>query len=68
MIRERVVAGPERARAEGKKLGRPRIDAEIEPKVVDALKEKRIGIKLLATHLKVAVGTIQRVKAAMTTT
>lgn len=65
VVRERVVAGLDRARAEGKKLGRPRIKPEIEAKIVVALKERRMGIKRLAAHFQVGVGTIQRVKAEM---
>ena len=37
MIVEWVKAGPKRARAEGIKLGRPRVSAEIEGKIRDQL-------------------------------
>ena len=67
VIRERVMAGLDRARAQGKQLGRPRIDPKIEAKIADALREKKMGIKRLAAHFQVGVGTIQRVKMEMTT-
>src|SRR5262250_72259 len=37
MIQERVRAGLRRAKAEGKQLGRPRIDAEVEQRIREAL-------------------------------
>ena len=36
IMRERVNAGLERARGEGKKLGRPRVSAEVEQAIRDA--------------------------------
>lgn len=65
VIRERVVAGLDRARAEGKKLGRPRIDPEIEERISEALRENRAGIKKLARIFAVGVGTIQRIRREM---
>ena len=60
MIRERVKAALERARAKGKTLGRPRT-----PKVVEnqirAARRKGKGIKKIARELGVGVSTVQRV-------
>ncbi|TAJ41396.1 MAG: recombinase family protein [Reyranella sp.] len=64
--RERVVAGLDRARAEGKKLGRPRIDPEIEERIKAALIAGDKGIKKIAKTLGVGTGTVQRVKMTLT--
>ncbi len=60
MIQERVKAGLARARAQGKKLGRPRVSASIERKVRVA-RAKGIGIKRIARKLGVGTGTVQRI-------
>jgi len=65
MIRERVRAGLDRARAQGKTLGRPRTDAKTEAAIRKALKRGDSGIRKIAAKLNVGVGTVQRVKAAM---
>ena len=60
MIRERVMAGLERAKAKGKKLGR----RPISPKVEKAIKRKRaqgLGMDRIARELGVGKGTVQRV-------
>lgn len=63
-IRERVKAGLRRAKAQGKRLGRPRsITPDIESKI-RALRAKKRGIHAIAKELKVGVGTVQRVIAA----
>ena len=64
MIQERVRAGLERAKAQGKTLGRPKV-----PKAVEqAVKRERAagkGIRNIAGELGIGVGTVQRiVKAA----
>ena len=60
MIRERVMAGLERARAEGKTLGRPRTSKAVEQRIrAERLKGK--GIKKIARELGVGVSTVQRV-------
>src|SRR5438876_287024 len=62
MIQERVRAGLARARAEGKRLGRPRIDEKTERAVRAALaKNNRPGVRQIAAALGVAVGTVQRI-------
>ncbi len=60
MIQERVKAGLARARAQGKKLGRPRVSAAIERKVRVA-RAKGMGIKRIARKLGVGTGTVQRI-------
>lgn len=65
MIRERVMSGLERAKAEGKALGRPRIDPEKEVAIRADLVAKKAGIMKLASTHGVGVGTIQRIKAQL---
>jgi DNA invertase Pin-like site-specific DNA recombinase len=65
MIRSRVNAGLERARARGVQLGRPRISMKIES-AIRARLTKGEGIKKVAKAIGVGNGTVSRVKAAMT--
>jgi len=66
MIQERVRAGLARARSEGKRLGRPAISQELESAIRDALNEPgRLGVRQIAKRFDVAVGTVQRVSAAL---
>lgn len=67
MIRERVSAGLQRARAEGLKLGRPRLEGR-KAKAVLAMRAKGIGIRRIASELKVGVGTVLRLTASSETT
>ncbi len=60
MIRERVKAGLERARAQGKTLGRPRIPERVEERIRAARLQGK-GIKKIATELGIGVSTVQRV-------
>ena len=62
MIQERVKAGLARARAQGKKLGRPRVTASIERKV-RTHRTKGMGIKAIARKLGIGTGTVQRIVA-----
>jgi DNA invertase Pin-like site-specific DNA recombinase len=62
MIRERVKAGVERARAQGKTLGRPRTPAAIEERIRAARRQGK-GIKRIARELGIGVSTVQRVLA-----
>jgi DNA invertase Pin-like site-specific DNA recombinase len=64
IIRERVIAGLSRAKAEGKILGRKRIEKSVERKIERALSRGDAGIRKIARELGVGVGTVQRVKAA----
>jgi DNA invertase Pin-like site-specific DNA recombinase len=63
MIQERVRAGLARARSEGKRLGRPRLAAELEKRIGEALnKPGRIeGVRKIAERFGVSVGTVQRI-------
>ena len=62
MIQERVRAGLARARSEGKRLGRPRIDGATETAILAALKRKdRPGVRQIAVQLGVSPGTVQRI-------
>jgi DNA invertase Pin-like site-specific DNA recombinase len=67
MIVSRVKAGLDRARAEGKTLGRPTIDQATETAIRKALKKGDIGIRKIATKLGVGTGTVQRIKAELST-
>lgn len=60
MIQERVKAGLNRARAQGKRLGRPRIERETERAILTARRSK-MGIKQIAKKFGVGVGTVHRV-------
>ena len=61
MIRQRVNAGLARARAQGKRLGRPRVDHRMEAKVRTEL-TKGTGVVKTAKALGIGVGTVQRIK------
>lgn len=63
MIRERVNAGLARARAEGKKLGRPPVAARVEESIRRARAEGK-GMLRIAHELGVGSGTVQRVLRA----
>jgi DNA invertase Pin-like site-specific DNA recombinase len=64
MIQERIRAGIARARAAGKTFGRPKIAAEVERAIREALQEGR-GIISTAKAHRVGVSTVQRIKAEM---
>jgi DNA invertase Pin-like site-specific DNA recombinase len=63
MIRERVIAGMARARSQGKHLGRPRVDADVEA-AVRATLAAGMGIVRTAKLHGVGVGTVQRIAKA----
>jgi DNA invertase Pin-like site-specific DNA recombinase len=63
MIIERVKAGLSRARAQGKRLGRPTISAAKERAIRSALAEGGKGILKIAAECGVGSGTVQRIKA-----
>lgn len=60
MIKERVLAGLATARAKGRTLGRPRVGAETERKIV-AMRQQGIGQLKIAKQLGCGVSTVQRV-------
>lgn len=64
MIRERVNAGLDRARAAGKVLGRPKVAAGVEQAVRDRL-AGGTGINKVARELGIGVSAVQRIKAGM---
>jgi DNA invertase Pin-like site-specific DNA recombinase len=65
MIVERVNAGLKRAKASGKILGRPRIDAGVEANIRTALAKGNKGILKIAAEFGVGSGTVQRIKAGL---
>ncbi len=60
MIRERVMAGLARAKAQGKSIGRPKVNGQVEKKVLK-LRSGGMGIKKIAKQAGVAVGTVYRI-------
>jgi DNA invertase Pin-like site-specific DNA recombinase len=65
MIQERVRAGLRRARDEGKQLGRPKIDADIERAILADLRKKhRPGVRVIAAKHDVSPNTVQRIAHA----
>jgi len=66
MIQERVRAGLRRARDEGKRLGRPKIAADVEAAIRAALRRKdRAGVRVIASQHGVSVNTVQRIAHAV---
>jgi DNA invertase Pin-like site-specific DNA recombinase len=63
MIRERVMAGLSRAKADGIQLGRRRLEDTDADKVaaIVAARAKGTGIRRIARELEVGVGTVMRV-------
>ncbi|MDQ0513476.1 recombinase family protein [Ancylobacter amanitiformis] len=64
MIQERVKAGLARARADGKRLGRPTVGDELE-RQVRALRSSGMGILRVAQTLSIGTSTVQRIVATM---
>jgi DNA invertase Pin-like site-specific DNA recombinase len=58
-IRTRIVAGLEKARADGKALGRPRII--VDRSRISAMRQAGASIRSIAAELKLSHGTVQRV-------
>jgi DNA invertase Pin-like site-specific DNA recombinase len=63
MIVERISAGLRRAVAQGKKLGRPRVAADVEERILREL-GKGASIRTAAKAAGVGLGTVQRIKTA----
>src|SRR5437763_10133385 len=64
MIQERVRAGLARAKAEGKRLGRPKLNQVTENAIREALRhKKRPGILKIAKEFGVGTSTVQRIAA-----
>jgi DNA invertase Pin-like site-specific DNA recombinase len=64
MIQQRIRAGLKRAVAQGKKLGRPKIDRELERKARKHL-ENGLGILKVAKTLGLGTGAVHRIKQEM---
>lgn len=62
MIRERVNAGLARARARGKRLGRPKVSRSVET-AVKRERAKGKGIRRIAADVGCGVGTVKRILA-----
>ena len=65
LIKQRVKAGLDRARSQGKRLGRPRTDPKTETAIRAALAAGGKGILKIAAEFGVGSGTVQRIKAEM---
>lgn len=61
LIRERVIAGQQRAKASGVKLGRPSKMNDGMRNAIQILREKGMGIKQIAKQLGVGIGTVYSV-------
>ena len=60
LIRERTLAGLERAKAEGKTLGRPGLDPEVATEA-RRLRKSGLSYRAIAGQLGIGLGTVQRV-------
>jgi DNA invertase Pin-like site-specific DNA recombinase len=60
IIRERVLSGLERAKAQGKKLGRPRRDDAKRLAAIRKLRKQGTGILKIARTLRIGVSVVQR--------
>jgi len=67
MIQERVNAGLSRAKAQGKKLGRPTLSDDMEAKV-RALRAEGMGVVKVAKSLGIGVSAVQRIDALQPST
>ncbi|QEX18041.1 resolvase [Hypericibacter terrae] len=63
MIRERVNAGLARAKAQGKRLGRPPV-ADAKAGKVRAAKDKGLSVRQIAGKFGIGVGTVHRILSA----
>ena len=66
MIKERTQAGMERARKQGKQIGRPSNINEGLIQSIKYMRDKGLGIRRIASELSVGVGTIYEVLDADT--
>ena len=58
LIRERVIAGQQRAISQGVKMGRPSKMNDGMRNAIKLLRERGIGIKQIARELKIGIGTV----------
>jgi DNA invertase Pin-like site-specific DNA recombinase len=68
IIRERINAGLARAKSNGKRLGRPRVDESVEQAIREALRRGDKGMWKIARELGVGVSVVQRVKFELSQT
>ena len=61
MIRERVISGQNRAKSQGRHIGRPTNLNEGLTHSIKYMKEQGVGIRKIAKELKVGVGTVYKV-------
>jgi DNA invertase Pin-like site-specific DNA recombinase len=61
IIRERVNSGLARAKAQGKKLGRPRRDSAKRLNAIRKLRKQGVGINKITHKLGIGVSVVQRV-------
>jgi DNA invertase Pin-like site-specific DNA recombinase len=69
LIKQRIHAGLERAKKDGKTLGRPEGRTSVDPKKIKAARaelSKGTGILKVAKAVGLGTGTVQRLKAEMT--
>jgi DNA invertase Pin-like site-specific DNA recombinase len=64
IIRERVLSGLSRAKAQGKKLGRPRLDEAKRSDKIKKLRKQGVGILKIARQLGIGTSVVQRVVSA----
>src|SRR6478736_47798 len=67
ILRDRVIAGLQRVRQQGKKLGRPKVSIKVENAIRTHLRAGN-GILKVAALVGVGSGTVQRVKREMVAT
>jgi DNA invertase Pin-like site-specific DNA recombinase len=66
MIQERVRAGLERARRDGKRLGRPPLDPELRDRIREALRTPgRPGVRKIAERFGVNASTVQSISIGL---
>ena len=58
LIRERVIAGQQRAISQGVKMGRPTKMNDGMKNAIKLLRERGVGIKQIARELKIGIGTV----------
>ena len=68
MIRERVNAGLARAKAQGTKLGRPRLDDQRLVAKIRKLRARKVGMLKIAKQLGVGTSVVQRIVSAEAST
>lgn len=62
LIRERVLAGLARARAQGRTLGRPRLPKAKTDAVLEALAEGGLSLRAIASRCRVGLSSVARIK------